>query len=429
MRRIASGGMGAIYEVMHVETQARSALKVLLPNFAHNDEMRGRFRQEALVTAKIQSDHIARVFDGGTDSESGAPFIVLELLAGRDLGAELEARRRLPFDEVCLIAKQVGFALTKAHEAGIVHRDLKPENLFLTRRDDDSPCVKVLDFGIAKLVEESKTHAETTRSFGTPVFMSPEQVQGEGTIGPAADLYALAQVVYHLLVGTPYWAKERGQGGAVYKLLLAICAGMKERASARAAELGVTLPPGFDAWFARAAALLPAERYPTASEFVAGLERAAITPRPAPHSKTIALDVATQSTVRAPRLKEPENKRTAPLGHGPVADPLPPELRARPKPARPGPTVVSASYDDQAVESAERAPLAEAAPSSELRPTLVAPPGGRRRALLVAALVAALAALALGAWRFFGQDEAKARKPAPAHSTIEARPGGCGALG
>ncbi len=269
VRCIRAGGMGAVYEVVHHASQARCALKVMLPALVANDELRARFRQEMMVTAPIESDHVVRVFDGGTDVATGAPFLVMELLRGQDLAAVLGARGPLPGAFVATLLRQVAFALEKTHAAGIVHRDLKPENLFLTTRDDGTPCIKVLDFGIAKVVAESASRAETTRALGTPSYMAPEQVRGDGTIGPAADLYALAHVAYTLLAGRGYWARER-EGGNVYPLLMAIAAGTVEPATKRA-PAGAHLPPGFDARFARATALAPEARYPGATEMVGDL--------------------------------------------------------------------------------------------------------------------------------------------------------------
>ena len=264
--------MGVVYEVIHLETLARCALKVLLPNLVTSAELRARFQQEVMVTATIESDHIVKVFDGGTDEESGAPFLVMELLRGEDLAARV-AQGPLPKDEVVVLLEQCALALERTHAAGVVHRDLKPANLFLTTRDDGSPCLKVLDYGIAKMVA-SASQAETTRALGTPLYMAPEQVKGDGAIGPAADLYALAQIAYTLLVGEAYWAADQGAIKNVYPLLMAIAAGTKDAASARAARVGVELPAAFDAWFSRATATEPEARFQGARRMTEDLARA-----------------------------------------------------------------------------------------------------------------------------------------------------------
>ena len=137
----------------------------------------------------------------------------------------------------------------------------------MTAWDDGTLHVKLLDFGIAKVVPQS-TLAHTTRSFGTPLYMSPEQIRGDAQIGPAADLYALGQLAFTLLVGHPYWEAESKHSTSIYSLLLKVLRGVSELASQRAKASGVTLPPSFDAWFGRATALEPAQRYQSASELV-----------------------------------------------------------------------------------------------------------------------------------------------------------------
>jgi serine/threonine-protein kinase len=268
-RCIGAGGMGSVYEAVHVETHGRVALKVMLPRLVHRDDMRRRFLQEAQVTARIQSDHIVNVFDAGVDETTGMPFIAMEMLVGEDLDALLTRAGRLQPATVVLLLQQAALALDKTHAMGVVHRDLKPHNLFITRRDDGSPCLKILDFGIAKLID-STGGSQRTRSAGTPVYMPPEQVRGEGDIGAAADAYALAHIAYTMLVGRPYWeteAIELGLGPFIERVF----AGPSEAPTARAAREGVALPPGFDAWFMRAAAPNKQMRILPTSQLVAQL--------------------------------------------------------------------------------------------------------------------------------------------------------------
>ena len=273
VRCLQAGGMGAVYAVTHRETQARCALKVMLPELVASAEMRARFRQEAMVTASIESDHIVKVFDGGTDAESGAPYLVMELLRGEDLSARLAAAGRLDDEAAVALLRQAALALERTHAAGVVHRDLKPANLFVTTRDDGSPCLKILDFGIAKVIA-SASRAETTRAVGTPLYMAPEQVRGDGTIAAPADLYALAQIAYTLLVGRPYWKEEQTEGKPIYPLLMAITEGAREPATARAMRAGVTLKAAFDAWFVRAVAVAPEDRFGGAREMIEALAAA-----------------------------------------------------------------------------------------------------------------------------------------------------------
>jgi eukaryotic-like serine/threonine-protein kinase len=273
VRCIKSGGMGAVYEVSHLHTRRRCALKVMLPELFSDPDLRARFRQEASVTADIQSQHIVLTLDADVDSETGAPFIVMELLHGEDLGAALKRRGRLPAHEVVELLRQAALALDKTHAAGVVHRDLKPENLFLTKREDGADLLKVLDFGVAKIVARSTESAETTLALGTSLYMSPEQFHGDGAIGTRADLYSLAHVAFTLLVGEAYWKPVLLAKGRA-SLRRSVMRGLSQAATARAAQCGVDLPGAFDAWFAKTTAVDPADRFGSASVLVAELARA-----------------------------------------------------------------------------------------------------------------------------------------------------------
>jgi eukaryotic-like serine/threonine-protein kinase len=272
LRRIAAGGMGAVYEVLHLETERRRALKVMLPHVLQSDDLRARFKREAKVAAQIESDFIVDVFDAGVDDATQMPFLVMELLRGEELGKRLKRLGRLPPIEVATWLQQTAVALDKTHRASIVHRDLKPENLFLAERDDGPPRIKVLDFGVAKIVAESAT-AGATQSIGTPIYMAPEQFNPRITLTAAADIFAFGMVAYTLLVGSPYWAEE-ARGGNIFALATVAMRGPDEPASVRAALRGVALPPAFDAWFARVTAADPARRFPTASEAARALTEA-----------------------------------------------------------------------------------------------------------------------------------------------------------
>ena len=268
VRCMRSGGMGALYETVHLETARKCALKVMLPSLVSDPVSRGRFRLEATVAANIGSEHIVEVFDAGIDAASGAPYLVMELLRGEDLGTILRAGP-LAAAELHTLLYQASLALEKTHAAGVVHRDLKPDNLFLTERDDGSPRLKILDFGIAKVIAKDLESAQRTATIGTPLYMAPEQIHG-GAIGPAADLYALGQIAYAMVTGAAYWG-DGWEGGAIYKLLMDVANGVREPASVRAARVGVHLPPAFDPWFAKAAALEPEQRFDSARVMVQAL--------------------------------------------------------------------------------------------------------------------------------------------------------------
>ncbi len=194
-------------------------------------------------------------------------------------------------------------ALGRAHAAGIVHRDLKPENLFLTHRDDGSPCVKILDYGIAKVLAQSHQHS-VTQTLGTPLYMAPEQVRGKGGIGPAADVYALGHIAYALLVGEPYWEEEKRSGESLFPLFTAIVGGAPEPPLARAhRRRSIELPTGFDGWFAQATALDPEARFPSATEAAAALAPALETPTA--RLLQVAADVAAEGRMEQRKMHGP----------------------------------------------------------------------------------------------------------------------------
>ncbi len=282
VRCIATGGMGAVYEVVDVETKRHRALKVMLPQTDEDGALQKRFRREATVAAQVESEHIAETIDAGVDGKTGAPYLVMELLKGEDLGELIERRGALPAEEVVVYLWQASLALDKTHAASVVHRDLKPENLFVIQRDDGTPCVKLLDFGIAKAIRTEGDLADTTRGVvGTPLYISPEQVRGRVAPSGRSDAYALAQIAYTLLTGQAYWAPERESAEDVFPVLMAVAEGPPQRAGVRALErTGIELPPGFDAWFSRATATTPGDRFDSCSQLVDALSEALGTAQP-----------------------------------------------------------------------------------------------------------------------------------------------------
>lgn len=271
VRLVAQGGMGAVYEVIHTETNRRRALKVMHPHIFESDDMRERFKREARVSAEVESEHIVDVSDAGIDESSRTPFLVMELLRGEELAKRVKRIGALPPSEVLTYLRQTAIALDKTHAAAIVHRDLKPDNLFLTHRDDGSPRIKILDFGVAKVMAEGAS-GHATQNLGTPLYMAPEQFNPGAKISPAADIFALGMVAYALLVGVPYWRPESTTAGGLIPFITIAVQGPKQSPVVRAASFGVTLPPDFDAWFFRATAFRPEHRFASASEAVTALQ-------------------------------------------------------------------------------------------------------------------------------------------------------------
>jgi serine/threonine-protein kinase len=257
--------MGDVYEVTHLETEMRCALKIMQAHVLRDDRMRQRFRQEARITSKIQSEFIVTVFDAGIDDATGLPFIVMELLHGEELKQRVRRLGCLSPAEVTTYIHQTALALDKTHKAFIVHRDLKPDNLFLTQREDGSPRIKVLDFGIAKILAGDGAGPNITiEMMGTPFYMAPEQYRSDLRISPAADIYSLGMIAYTLLVGIPYWKEDLDNCGNVLLFATIAVHGPVEPACARARRRGVPLPSAFDPWFARATAVSAGDRFPSA---------------------------------------------------------------------------------------------------------------------------------------------------------------------
>jgi eukaryotic-like serine/threonine-protein kinase len=202
--------MGAVYEALHTGTGRRVALKIILTTEANASNV-ARFEREAKAAGAIDTQHIAHVFDTGTDSESGHPFMVMEYLAGEDTQQFLERVGPLHPDLTLRIVAQALVGLQKAHEAGVVHRDIKPANLFLSKRDDGEIVTKVLDFGIAKVrvdqlaANENPGLTRTGHMLGSPLYMSPEQARGAKAVDERTDIWSLGTVMYELLTGrTPH---------------------------------------------------------------------------------------------------------------------------------------------------------------------------------------------------------------------------------
>jgi hypothetical protein len=266
IRLIAAGGMGAVYEVEHIHTGERLALKVIAPGTNVSAETLARFQQEARASARIKSDNVVRVTDADIAPElGGAPFLVMELLEGVDLERAATVAPPAP-ETVVEWLRQVARAIDKAHSLGIVHRDLKPENLFLTKppSGDGAPHVKILDFGIVKMIEEGTGATGSGQILGTPKYMAPEQVSPGAPVTPAIDRCALGLIAYRLLVGESYY-----RGGAMV-ILGQILHGELQPPSARGASLG----GAFDAWFAKACHRDPKRRFASASEQIEALSAA-----------------------------------------------------------------------------------------------------------------------------------------------------------
>jgi serine/threonine-protein kinase len=202
------GGMGIVVAATHVQLEQKVALKFLLPAALQSKEAVERFLREARAAVRLKSEHVAKVSDVGT-LDSGAPYMVMEFLKGADLGRIVQ-ETPLGIEESVSFLLQACEAIAEAHSLGIVHRDIKPQNLFVTRRVDGRPLIKVLDFGISKTID-TQTGLSLTRTssiMGSPLYMSPEQMRSSKTVDSRTDIWALGVVLYELLTGRVPWEAE-----------------------------------------------------------------------------------------------------------------------------------------------------------------------------------------------------------------------------
>jgi serine/threonine protein kinase len=203
-RVLGVGGMGVVVAATHLQLDQRVALKFVLPSGMQNAEAVERFAREARAAVRLRSEHVARVLDVGT-METGSPYIVMEFLEGRDLATVLSEGGPLHAPLALDYVMQACEAIAEAHSLGIVHRDLKPRNLFLTKRVDGRPLVKVLDFGISKVTSPTGTDqmslTRTTEVMGSPNYMSPEQLRSARNVDRRTDIWSLGVILYELLTG------------------------------------------------------------------------------------------------------------------------------------------------------------------------------------------------------------------------------------
>ncbi|WP_437283051.1 serine/threonine-protein kinase [Sorangium sp. So ce375] len=271
---LGRGAMGLVVAARHLALDERVAIKVLLPKYVRDPEILQRFLREGRAAVRIRSQHVVRVADVGT-LESGAPYMVMDHLEGRDLAAVLAESGRLPVPVAVELVLQVCEALAEAHAQGIVHRDVKPSNLFVTRNADGSPCVKVLDFGISKMTH-AEDHALTRVGgvLGSPLYMSPEQLRSASDVDGRADIYSLGVVLFELLTRrTPFFAQELAQ------LVYLVTQGEPQRPRA----LRPDLPEPLEQVILAAIARDRDRRFPTVAELAL-----ALVPFAPPHTRAAA---------------------------------------------------------------------------------------------------------------------------------------------
>jgi serine/threonine protein kinase len=203
---LGKGGMAIVFRAWDTVLKREVALKVVRPEFSHDELYRHRFLSEARAAGTVKSDHVVRIYQVGEDR--GVLFLIMDLLEGETLGDRLKRLRILPPAEVARIGREVAEGLAAAHGAGLIHRDIKPSNLWLeTLPDPAAPArVRILDFGLVRQVRPHESLSERGQIVGTPEYMSPEQVLGEPRLDPRTDLFSLGVVLYLASTGVrPFW--------------------------------------------------------------------------------------------------------------------------------------------------------------------------------------------------------------------------------
>jgi eukaryotic-like serine/threonine-protein kinase len=311
-RLIGRGGMGAVYEATQTRLNKRVAIKVMDRTLAANPEALARFRREIQVTAKLAHPNIIQVSDFGT-APTGEPYLVMEYLEGEDLDQRLARVTRLPLERAVPIVKQLASALAVTHAEGIVHRDLKPANVFLVSVPGQTDFVKVVDFGISKVLKASTTKLTKAQMVvGTPEYMSPEQAAGKvDEIDHRSDQWSVACIAWHMLVGQqPFFGPD------VNTILHQVMNGEPPPLPRKMAGL---LPKEVEAVLRRALSKRQQDRFPTITALSRALEAAAPLP----------------GTTPAPALRRvtPEKRSSLFVGQD-VPRASPPSTINRPRPLR-----------------------------------------------------------------------------------------------
>jgi eukaryotic-like serine/threonine-protein kinase len=302
-RVIGFGGLAVVYEAIGVQGEGTYAMKLLRPEFCGEPSIVERFVNEAAASARVVHPGIARVFEAQR-AEDGTPYLVMELLEGQPLSARMN-RGRMPVEQAAPIAHGILMALAAAHGAGVVHRDLKPDNVFLVRDVSGQVNVKVLDFGIARVVDAAGGLGRKTRTgmvLGTPGYMSPEQIKNSKDADHRSDLWAVGLLYYEMLTGVPAFPAENDFAKVTAALF-------SEPTSIQ------QVAPQYAHWagfFQRAIAREPAARFQSATEMAQALWAVAHEGQ-MPHSEVVAIPMSDLGTApTAPNAQAPMLAQAAP---------------------------------------------------------------------------------------------------------------------
>ncbi|TXD33494.1 protein kinase [Lujinxingia vulgaris] len=338
---ISEGGMGAVYRALQLPVEREVALKVLRTELQDSNKGRERFIQEARAISRLSHPNIITLHDFGFERETH-PYMVMEFAPGVELTRWMWGRN-MTAERLLHVGRQILSALAEAHRRDIVHRDLKPENVIITTTGHDGDFPKLLDFGIARLINEGSTRGLTREGevFGTPHYMSPEQAQGKREIGPQADVYAMGVMFYELFTGEPPFDAEAP--------LSVLFMHINDPMPTLIPRAGIKAPEWLDGFIAQATRKDPAARYQNAGEMLTALDR--LMSGEAPEAR--AAEVAPTAEERA-AASAPTDPLIAAPPTSPVADTDPDPQGSSPQA---GPAI-----DDPMVAAFENTPTDPDAP-------------------------------------------------------------------
>jgi len=258
--------MGVVYEARHTRLPTRFAIKVMGENYLKSNGAVARFNREAEIAAQLKHPHIVDVIDFNTGPR-GQPYIVMEYLEGETLEELLMREQRLSIEQAVRISEEVAAALAVAHRRGVIHRDLKPANIFLCQHDDRNDYVKVVDFGISKIIGSQNTLTGELKILGTPWYLSPEHALGKTkTLDGRTDIFALGAIVYEMLAG-----RRAFDGELVATVVHDVAYTSPPVLSAQ----NEAVTPLLEQVILRALAKDPEDRYQAVDDFAADLRKAA----------------------------------------------------------------------------------------------------------------------------------------------------------
>jgi serine/threonine-protein kinase len=343
---VGTGGMGMVFAAVHLGLDRRVALKVMRTDAYGDEEAITRFMREARTAARLEGPHVARVLDVGR-LESGAPYLVMELLNGQNLQSLVAERGPLPVEEAVDYLLEACEALAEAHGAGVVHRDLKPANLFLTRDAYGESSIKVLDFGISKCltpgVATDPGLTDSRTMMGSPAYMSPEQMRSSRNVDHRTDIWGLGTALFELVTGRVAWSGDS---------LSEVCVQVASDPAPSIRDLVPSAPGELDAIVKRCLEKRPERRY----QHVADLA-VALSPFASPRGR-VTLERVLRISGHGKEHAATTATRLATFASEPI-----PAVTAAPDEAGPGSTLPSAGSTAGPAASSERSEPPPAEPA------------------------------------------------------------------